>query len=94
MYIISITESVTPLPEVSVVPFNQTVLEGKDFNVTCIAKGNPKPTVNWKSASNDATITNVTEGVVLLSNGYKHLLILKDVRTSDSGSYRLVSLAV
>ena len=82
-------DSVAPPPEISVVPLNQTVLEGKDFNVTCIAKGTPKPGVYWKSASNDATITNLTEGVVLLNNGYRHTLILKGVRSSDSGSYRL-----
>ena len=88
--IISISDTVTPLPKVSVVPFNQTVLEGKDINVTCIAKGTPKPVVYWKSASTDARITNVTDGVVLLNNGFKHMLILKDVGRSDSGSYRLV----
>lgn len=82
-------DSIIPPPIISIEPLNQTVLEGKDFNVTCIAKGNPKPEVRWKSASNDAIITNVTEDIVLLNNGFKHTLILKGVRKSDSGSYRL-----
>ena len=83
-----IADSIIPPPEVSVVPFNQTVLEGKDVNITCIAKGTPQPTVYWKTASNDARITNATEGVLLLSNGFKHFVVLKSVRKSDSDSYR------
>lgn len=85
-----LAESIAPLPTISVVPLNQTVLEGKDFKVTCVARGTPRPKVYWKSAASDAIITNLTEGVVLSSTGRKHVLILKRVRTSDSGSYRLV----
>ena len=83
-----IADSIIPLPDVSVVPFKQTVLEGKDVTITCIAKGNPQPTVYWTTASNDARITNATEGVLLLSNGYRHFVVLKNVRKSDSNSYR------
>jgi len=86
-----VADSIIPPPEVSVVPFNQTVLEGKDVNITCIAKGTPQPTVYWKTASNDARITNATEGVLLLSNGFKHFVVLKSVRKSDSDSYRCVA---
>ncbi|XP_065055989.1 roundabout homolog 3-like isoform X2 [Rhopilema esculentum] len=88
---LTVVDSIRPLPEVSIFPTNQTVLEGRDVNVTCTAKGSPKPTVNWKSASSNARITEDTEGVVLLTNGSKHTLILKGVRASDAGSYRCIA---
>ena len=77
-----------PPPNVTLVPANQTVVEGGNFTLTCIALGNPKPQVSWESGANNREITSGTEDVVITSVQHTHKLTLKNVRTSDSGSYR------
>eukprot|EP00794_Sanderia_malayensis_P010863 gene10863-12018_t len=88
---LTVVQSTVPLPEITLIPLNQRVVEGSDFNLTCIAKGTPTPTVSWQTASSNYTITKETEGVVIHNQGIVHSMILKAVRTSDSGSYRCIA---
>ena len=56
-------------PQVDVYPSNQTVPEGKTTNISCKAKGVPKPNLSW-SLEGDAlppvAVENTTLGESLL----------------------------
>ena len=71
-------------------PKDVTAVEGQDVVFSCLAEGNPSPTVTW--TKNEARL-NITANLRLTvsQTNNNHSLIIRTVHRADAGQYRCVA---
>lgn len=63
--------------------------EGANVNITCVAEGEPSPTVTWKK--DEGQVIHSTDHYHLKVHGHSHMLIIRHVQEQDFGKYECIA---
>ena len=77
-------------PEISKNPEGLTSVEGQNVVFSCVAEGNPSPSVSWTKNGQKLNV-GANSRLNASSTNNKHTLTITDVRRSDAGQYRCVA---
>ena len=76
----------TGQPKISVDPESQIEPEGSNLTLSCIADGNPVPTISWTKDGSP-----IRSNPRISFSAENQQMTIKDVRRTDSGEYRCVA---
>lgn len=63
--------------------------EGSNVNITCVAEGEPAPTVTWKK--DDGQVIHSTDRYHLKVHGHSHMLIIHHLQEQDFGKFECMA---